>query len=111
MKIILAARRCEVNDALEEVIHREFRRLARFEPRVERAEVTLLKERYVYRIEAHVTVAGAGSVNAHEEGPDLRTTLDRVVEKLARQLRRSRTRRRDHQGPPKDVMAFEEKEA
>ncbi len=103
MQVIIAARQFELRDGLRELVEDRLERLERFEPRVTRAEVTLLEEKNHCEVEALLKVDRVAPIHARARARDFRTALDRLVDKLSRQLRRHRSRRRDHQGAPKDV--------
>lgn len=100
MHVILSARHCEIGDELRDLIEHRFGNLERFEPRATRAEVTVTAERLRYEVEALVSVDGDERVYGRADADEIRSAVDRVVEKLGRQLRRRHGRRRDHQAPP-----------
>lgn len=108
MQVIVSARHFDVTDELREVVESRFAKLVRYEPRVSRAEVTLLEEKNRCEVEASVSVDGGGPMHAHGEAEDFRTAVDRAVERLERQLKRHRSRRRDHQAVPREEMLPEE---
>lgn len=103
MQVIISARHFDVSDRLRSLVEERFSRLSRFEPRVSRVEVALLEEKNRCEVDAQVSVDGSGPVHAHGEAPDFRTAVDQVVDRLGRQLRKSHSRRRDHQARPKDI--------
>lgn len=111
MQVIVAARRFDVTDEVRGVVEARVAKLTRFEPRVSRAEVTLLEEKNRWEVELSVSVDRAGLLHAHGEATDLRTAVDRAVDKLERQLKKSRSRRRDHQGVPREEVVPREEEA
>lgn len=108
MQVIVSARHFEVTEELKRVVENRFAKLSRFEPRVSRAEVTLLEEKNRFEVEATVSVDRAGLLHAHGEASDFRTAIDRAVDKLQRQLKKSRSRRRDHQAVPRAESALGE---
>ena len=99
MEIIVSARHSDVSEELRSHVDESLARLARFEPRATRANVTLLKEKNRCVAEATLSVERGDYVRAEAEGGDLRTAVDRLCDKLARQLKRGRDRRRSHKGP------------
>ncbi|MFQ5678629.1 MAG: ribosome hibernation-promoting factor, HPF/YfiA family [Gemmatimonadota bacterium] len=103
MQVIVSGRRFEVTNPLRQVVEERVRRLERFEPRLTRAEVTLLDGKNRCEVEARVSVAREGLMHARAEATDFRTAVDRAVDKLGRQLRRLHARRRSHRGVPKEA--------
>lgn len=108
MQVIVSARHFDLTSELRDVVDTRFRKLARFEPLVSRAEVTLVGEKNRCEVEATVSVDRAGLLHAHGEAPDFRTAVDRAVDRLERQLKRHHSRRRDHQAVPRDEMPLGE---
>lgn len=102
MQVIISARHLQTPDSLRRFIDEQFSRLTRFEPRLQRAEVTLVEEKTRRRVEARLSVARGGQVRARAEAEEFRTAVDRVVDKLTRQLKKSRSRRRDRKAPGRD---------
>lgn len=107
MHVILSARHCDLTDELRELVQHRFDGLERFEPRASRAEVMITAERVDYKVEALISVDGGARVHARADEADARTAIDRVAEKLARQLKRRHGRRRDHQAPPLGTLGGE----
>ncbi|WP_419935449.1 ribosome hibernation-promoting factor, HPF/YfiA family [Candidatus Palauibacter sp.] len=103
MKTIITARNTDVSD-LRDVIEARFQRLERFEPRASRAEIVFTREKLSVRAAAVVSVDRARPVHGEAEGPDPRTALDRLTEKLGNQLRRNHDRYREHAAPPLDEL-------
>jgi len=102
MQVIISARHTDLDDEVREHIEEQFQRLNRFESRVSRSEVTLWEEGKSCVVEAVLSIDGRAPVHATAESDLFRTATDRLVEKLAKQLKRIRSRRRDHRGPPLD---------
>jgi putative sigma-54 modulation protein len=98
MQIIISSRNTEVGDGLRSRIDERFQRLSRFEPRASRVEVILTEEKKRSLAEARMSVDGAGVVVAKAEADEARAAVDRLYDKMSRQLRRRRDRRRDHKG-------------
>ena len=108
MQVIISARHTEVSAEVRDHIEAQFRRLSRFEPRVSRSEVTLREEGATCVIEAVLSIDGRGPVHGAAEAEMFRSATDRVVDKLAKQLKRVRSRRVDHRGPVPDPWRDEE---
>jgi len=99
MDITITARHFELNDALRKHVENRFTGLDRYNQRMSRVEVTLTEEKRERRVEARAAVDGDVDVHAEASAEDFRAAVNRVSEKLARQLKRRRDRRTDHQAP------------
>lgn len=107
MQLIISTRHTEVSESTRSFVEEQFARLDRFEPRITRAEVTMLEEKNRKEVEAQLSIARAGQIHAHAEAADFRSAVDSVIEKLSRQLKRLRSRAKDHKSREKgsDVEA------
>ncbi|WP_420440908.1 ribosome hibernation-promoting factor, HPF/YfiA family [Candidatus Palauibacter sp.] len=103
MRTIVTARNTDVSD-IREIIETRFTNLARFEPRVSKAEVVFTGEKTQVRATAVISVDRARPVHGEAAGPDPRTALDRLAEKLGNQLRRNHDRHNEHSAPPMDEL-------
>jgi ribosomal subunit interface protein len=104
MQMIVTGRHCQVGPELREVLEEQFEHLRRFEPRVSRAEVTITAVKQGFEAEALLSVDRADRVHARAEAPEMRTAMDRVLDKLSVQLRRGHARHREHRAPPMDEI-------
>lgn len=75
--------------------------LAKFSPRATAAEVVFMEENVVRVVEVIVHIDGDEPVVARADDKDFHSALDKVLEKLSRQLRDRRDLRKDHQAPPR----------
>ena len=105
MRVIISARHTELTDNLRAEIDEQFQRLERFDPRISRAEVTLLEQKAHCEVEALLSIDRAERVHAHADGPDFRTAVGSVVDRLSTQLKRLHSRRVEHQATPMDQIA------
>lgn len=96
MQVIVSARNVEISDSLRRFIDTAFPRLTRFEPRIQRVEVTLLEEKTRRVVEALLAVDRVAPIHAHAEADEFRTAVDQVLAKLTRQLKKEHSRRVDH---------------
>jgi len=101
MQVVLSTRHGEISERESQDIREQCQRLSRYEPRLSRLEVTLSDEKNRWEVEALAHVDRSDSVHAHAEGGDPRTAVDAMIDRMTRQLKRSRERRRDHRGPAK----------
>jgi putative sigma-54 modulation protein len=99
MDISMTARHFELNDSLREHVQSRFSRLDRYNQRASRVEVTLTEEKRQKRVEARAAVDGDIDIHAEAVAEDFRSAVNRVSDKLVRQLKRRQERRRDHQAP------------
>lgn len=104
MQIVIATRHGDLTERQEASIREQFGRLSRFESRISRLEVTLSEEKNHWEVEALASIDRAEPVHAHSEHPEVKTAIDRAVERMARQLKKLRSRHVDHQGPAKDAV-------
>lgn len=100
MDISITARHFEISDALRQLVETRLSRLDRFNPRLSTVEVTLTDEKREKRVEAHAGIDGDVDIHAEAVAEDFRAAVNKVAEKLARQLKRQHQQRRDHQAPP-----------
>lgn len=106
MQVIVATRHGEISDRMRANLESRFAKLGKYESRLSRVEVTLSDEKNRWEVEALASVDRAEPVHARAEAGDVRSAVDRVLDRLARQLKRIRSRHREHQGPDKeDVIA------
>ncbi len=106
MQIIISGRNMDVAEGIRSRIDERFGRLSRFESRASRLEVTLAEEKNRSIAEALMSVDGAGPVFAKAEADDVRAAVDRLYDKMSRQLKRARSRRIDHKGSAAEPTPF-----
>lgn len=104
MQVIITARHCDLPDDIRSLIERQFENLTRYESRATRAEVAVTGGKNVFEAEAVVSVDGSDRVHGRAEAGEMRSAVDRLVEKLSVQLRRRHKRRREHRAPPMDEL-------
>lgn len=98
MQIIISGRNVTLAESLREHMEERFQRLARFDESISRIDVTLSEEKNRCMVEANVSVRRGAMVHAGAEAPEFRTAVDKLYEKLSRQLKKSRERVRDRKG-------------
>lgn len=103
MQIIVSGRNVEIAEALRAHIDEQFRRLNRFEPKISKVEVTLTEEKKNRIVEALLSVDGAAPIHGRAQTGDFRSAIDRLIDKLSRQLKKNRSRRRAHKAPAADL--------
>jgi len=100
VRVQITERHCQVPSDVLERTDQQVQTLAKYEPRATAADVVYSEEKMIRTVEVLIHVDGAEPVVAHGEGPEFRTALDSVVDRMRRRLRRQRERRRNHQAPP-----------
>jgi putative sigma-54 modulation protein len=96
MQISVTGRHVEITEAIRDYAHRKLEHaLAEF-PRLENVHVILAIEKY--RQIAEVVLQGANHLRleAREESGDMYASIDGVVDKIAKQLRRTRDKIVNH---------------
>lgn len=91
MKFNIRGLNITVYDSMKERIEKKLSKLSKFFPEDTIADVTLSTQRDTKTIEVTIPVKG-GMIRAEEGTDDFFVTLDRVLEVLARQIRRHRER-------------------
>ena len=95
-QVIITGRHCDVDPELRDVFQKRFDHLERYESRASRAEVTVTAVKRGFEAEALISIDRADRVHARAGAADMRSALDRVVEKLGKQLRRLHDRHHEH---------------
>jgi len=104
MQVIISARHTEISDQVREHIQEQFERLVRFEPRASRSEVTVREDGSNCVVEAVVSIDGGAPVHGTAEAEMFRSATDRLIDKLATQLKKVRSRRTDYRGTLPNVI-------
>lgn len=104
MQLIISGRNTDLSAEIRTQIEEQFEKLARYEPRASRAEVTLWEENQNCLVEAVVSIDRRPRLHGEAAGDAFRTALDRLHDKLARQLKKEHAKRRDHRAPPLEAL-------
>jgi ribosomal subunit interface protein len=100
LRVQITERHCEVPKETLARAEKRVAALAKYSPRVSSADVLFLEEKTTRTVEVIVHVDGEEPVVGRVEDGEFRSALDKVVDRLARRLRRQRERRTDHHAPP-----------
>jgi ribosomal subunit interface protein len=95
MRVQIAARHCEIPDAVRDRTEEQLGKLSKFESRLSGAEVVFEMEKHVKRVEAVLKVDREEPPVASGEGIEFREAVDQMVDRLSRMLRRRRSQKRD----------------
>jgi putative sigma-54 modulation protein len=100
LEVIVRGKNMEITDALRDHVTRKLGKLARhFDHAPVTAEALLWVEKDRQIIEVTMPVEGGRLLRGEEETPDMYTSVDRVVDKLERQLDRLKARVRPRATP------------
>ena len=100
MRVQFTERHCSVPEEVLERTRTQVEALAKYQARATAADVVYSEEKHSKQVEVIIHIDGAEPVVGRGDGPEFRTAVDRVVDRLRRMLRKQRERRRDHQAPP-----------
>jgi len=100
LRVQIAARHCDIPDSVRTRAEAQVLRLAKYDPRVSTADVVFEEEKVVRRVEVVLGVHGGEPIIARGEDPEFLTALDKVIQRLARSLKRQRDRKTNHKAPP-----------
>jgi ribosomal subunit interface protein len=99
MRVQIAARHCEVPDAVRDRTEEQLEKLSRYEPRLSGAEVVFEIEKHLKKVDAILKVDREEPVVASGEGMEFREAVDQMVDRLSRMLRRRRKQKKDYHRP------------
>lgn len=109
MQVTITARRMDLTDALREYAEQKVRRITKYLDNIIEAQVILTVEKY--RHIAEVTIQANGiKINGEEETDDMYSAIDKVMDKIERQLRKHKGRvgNRKQRTPTKTLGKSEE---
>lgn len=92
MRIITRGKNIQVTDALKQHVQKRIGKISRFFAENTEAQVTLSVVKDTHVVEATLLLNGGMLVRAEEKSPDMYASIDMVVEKLERQIRKYKTR-------------------
>ncbi len=118
MKVIVSGKNIEITDALREAVVSKISKLGRYFKKGAEAQATLSVEKSRQIIEVTIPINGS-VLRAEESTHDMYASIDKVVDKLVRQLSKYKTRmernrinkyetiRFENIAPPKEKESFE----
>lgn len=99
MTISITSRHADISDAMKAHVHAKLTSVLEAYPQVESTHVILDIQKFRQRVEVVVQAGRQGRIEAVDESDDMYASVDRVADKVDRQLRRSREKRVDHKIP------------
>lgn len=97
MQISMTFRHMEPNDAVKELVREKVAKAKKFLQGPMEANVVLSVERYVHSCDVTIS-AGGRTYKGREESDDIYTSVDKVMEKIERQIDKSKGRARAARG-------------
>jgi len=94
--INITSRHADISDTQKAHVHAKLAAVLDFYPEVEYAHVIMDTQKFRHIIEVVVQGKHHLRIEAKEESDDMYTSVDKVVDKVDRQLRRSRDKVVDH---------------
>ncbi len=101
MRVQITERHCDVPRDIRERAEAQMEALAKFSPRATAADIVFLEENVTRVVEVIVHIDGEVPVVARADDKEFHSALDKVIERVGRQLREQRELRTDHQAPPR----------
>nr|VFK22421.1 MAG: putative sigma-54 modulation protein [Candidatus Kentron sp. MB]VFK28781.1 MAG: putative sigma-54 modulation protein [Candidatus Kentron sp. MB]VFK74093.1 MAG: putative sigma-54 modulation protein [Candidatus Kentron sp. MB] len=95
MQINLTGQNIEITQAIRDYIDNKFTRLGRRYDYVTKARVVVSVEKLRKKVEATVDMP-RGSLHAYAEEEDMYASIDALMDKLDRQIKRYKEKRTDH---------------
>lgn len=87
MEIILSGRHFEIEDELKQYVEERFQKLAETHFKLTTARIVMEMQRNWKVVEAHVNGKGV-EFDANAQTDDIRVSVDEVIDKLEKQIRR-----------------------
>jgi len=91
MKITLSGKNLEITEALKEQAYKKIQKLGRYFSDETEAQVTMTVENYRHIVEVTIPFNGV-VIRAEESTDDMYTSIDKVLDKLERQIHKHRTK-------------------
>lgn len=96
MTINITARHADISDAMKAHVNKKLSAILESYPHVEHAHVILDISKFRHMIEVIVQTKKHKKIEARDESDDMYSSIDRVIDKIDRQLRRARDKVVDH---------------
>ena len=102
-QINVTGRHLAITAAINDYAQKKVESLHLDYPRIVSAHVILEVDKYRHRAEVVLVCCNHITIEAHEECPDLYASIDQAVSKVARQMRKYKTRLLRHQRPHRNT--------
>lgn len=95
MQVLITGRHMEMTEALQDYVKSKVERVGKYLENIKEADVILSVEKY--RHSAEVTIKANGiTINGEEETADMYSSIDLVMEKIERQVKKYKEKIRHH---------------
>jgi putative sigma-54 modulation protein len=95
MQVLITGRHMDMTEALQDYVKNKVERVNKYLENIKEADVTLSVEKY--RHSAEVTIKANGiTINGEEETNDMYCSIDRVMDKIERQVKKYKEKIRQH---------------
>jgi putative sigma-54 modulation protein len=95
MQVLITGRHMDMTDALQDYVKSKVERVGKYLENIKEADVILSVEKY--RHSAEVTIKANGiTINGEEETDDMYSSIDLVMEKIERQVKKYKEKIRQH---------------
>jgi putative sigma-54 modulation protein len=98
MRVNITFRRMEGTEAIKEHVTRKVERVRKYLQGPTEANVVMSVERHLHRCDVSISAAG-WTFKGAEETEDMYTSVDKVMDKVERQIRKMKGREQDRKGP------------
>ena len=95
MQVTITGQHLEITDALRDYVNEKMDRVQRHFDHVTKTQVVLHVEKTRHIAEGNLSAKGT-MINANGEAEDMYAAIDQMIDKLDRQVRRYKTKIRDH---------------
>jgi len=97
MNIVINGRHMEITDALKSYTSEKVSKVEKYLPEGTEAVVTLEVEKFRHKAEVQLKVNGL-LIQAHEETEEMYSSIDKVMDKIGRQVRKYKEKLKGHKG-------------
>ena len=98
MKCTVSFRHMKPSDPIREYVEEKVEKIARLIERGGEAQVTLSVEKHLHRAQIELVTEGSLRIRGTDASEDMYASIDLAVERIARQVKRYRSKIRDHRG-------------
>ena len=103
MNIVINGRHMEITDALKSYASDKVSKVEKYLPEGTEAVVTLEVEKFRHKAEVLIKVNGI-LIQAHEETEEMYSSIDKVMDKVGRQVRKYKEKLKGHKGRGEELV-------